>query len=259
MATKKKETAAEYVDKKSDVKGVGDEKFRKEFVVQALRTAKEELLDPEAGDPDRAALRASAARQLVTARRLLLNGAAAGPAAARARSRAAVEIQNALLSLLLPAPTAETGLTFTPSIIDFGYVCLFESEVSPPITVTNKTAQTLSIATPGLEHFPLESISSSLLRPGEQAEEDQIGESRRDKAQRRQGQHGSGAWHRKRPGMLDQQGGGQQDGARNRDLSGGRRQRRNAHGLEAPSEHARKAIGQGCAENRELRQDARIP
>ena len=50
MATaKKKETAAEFVDKKSDVKGVGDERFRKEFVVQALRTAVEELTDPEAG------------------------------------------------------------------------------------------------------------------------------------------------------------------------------------------------------------------
>ena len=50
MAEKaKQETAAEFVDKKSDVKGVGDEKFRKEFVVQALRQSVDELTDPGAG------------------------------------------------------------------------------------------------------------------------------------------------------------------------------------------------------------------
>jgi hypothetical protein len=49
MAKAKQETAAEFVDKKSDVKGVGDEKFRKEFVVQALRQSVDELKDPDAG------------------------------------------------------------------------------------------------------------------------------------------------------------------------------------------------------------------
>ena len=43
-----------------------------------------------------------------------------------------------------------------------------------------------------------------------------------------------------------------------RHLPGGRRERRNAHGLEAPPEHAGKAVGQGRAENGQLRQDARV-
>jgi hypothetical protein len=49
MAKKNAETAADVVDKKSDVRGAGDEKFRKEFVVQALRTALEDLTDDEGG------------------------------------------------------------------------------------------------------------------------------------------------------------------------------------------------------------------
>ena len=36
---KKEETPAEFVDKKSDVRGAGDEKFRKEFILQVLRAA----------------------------------------------------------------------------------------------------------------------------------------------------------------------------------------------------------------------------
>lgn len=41
----KEETPAEVIDKKSDVPGKGDEKFRKIFVIQALRTAVEDLTD----------------------------------------------------------------------------------------------------------------------------------------------------------------------------------------------------------------------
>ena len=46
---KKEETPAEFVDKKSDVRGAGDEKFRKEFILQVLRAADESYLDDEGG------------------------------------------------------------------------------------------------------------------------------------------------------------------------------------------------------------------